>query len=59
MGIRHYESQKNNEVVELRNELLDTKLALAELAEQREADRLANQLAMAELIEIIEGGTVL
>lgn len=43
---------------QLENELLNTKLAMAELVEQQQADKLSNQLALAELIEsIMEGGT--
>lgn len=46
-------------VKELETELLNTKLAMAELVEQQQADKLNNQLALAELIEsIMEGGTV-
>lgn len=43
---------------QLETELLNTKLAMAELVEQQQADNLNNQLALAELIEsIMEGGT--
>lgn len=40
----------------LETELLNTKLATAELVEQRQADKLNNQLSLAEVIESIAGG---
>lgn len=50
------DSEKN---AALQTDLLNTKLAMAELVEQQQADKLNNQLALAELIEsIMEGGTV-
>ncbi|UYO62788.1 hypothetical protein LNN31_18785 [Acetobacterium wieringae] len=53
------EWDKDQKIIDLENELLNTKLAMAELVEQQQADKLNNQLALAELIEsIMEGGTV-
>jgi hypothetical protein len=40
----------------LETELLNTKLATAELVEQQQTDKLNNQLALAEVIESIMGG---
>ena len=40
----------------LETELLNNKLAMAELVEQQQADKLNNQLALAEVIESIMGG---
>lgn len=40
----------------LETELLNTKLATAELVEQQQVDKLNNQLALAEVIESIMGG---
>ncbi|MBK5244279.1 MAG: hypothetical protein JJE18_04510 [Eubacteriaceae bacterium] len=45
-------------VTELQTDLLNTKLAMAELVEQQQADNLNSQLALAEVIESIIGGTV-
>jgi|LGVE01.1.fsa_nt_gb hypothetical protein len=46
------------EIEVLQEDLLNTKLAMAEIVEQQQADKLNAQLAMAELIETImaEGG---
>lgn len=41
---------------QLETELLNTKLAMAELVEQQQTDKLNNQLALAEVIESIMGG---
>lgn len=50
---------KDQKIIDLENELLNTKLALAEMVEQQQADKLNNQLALAELIEsIMEGGAI-
>jgi hypothetical protein len=40
----------------LETELINNKLAMAELVEQQQADNLNNQLALAEVIESIMGG---
>lgn len=40
----------------LQTDLINTKLAMAELVEQQQADKLNNQLALAEVIESIMGG---
>lgn len=40
----------------LQTDLTNTKLAMAELIEQQQADNLNNQLALAEVIESIMGG---
>ncbi|MBC3901685.1 hypothetical protein GH811_19020 [Acetobacterium malicum] len=40
----------------LQTDLLNTKLAMAELVEQQQTDKLDNQLALAEVIESIMGG---
>lgn len=41
---------------QLETELINNKLAMAELIEQQQADNLNNQLALAEVIELIMGG---
>jgi len=43
-------------IAQLEAELLQTKLALAELAEANEADKTDVQLALAELADLIAGG---
>lgn len=43
-------------VMQLETDLINTKLAMAELVEQQQADKLDNQLALAEVIESIMGG---
>lgn len=40
----------------LETELLNTKLATAEMVEQQQTDKLENQLALAEIIEVVTGG---
>ncbi|OFV69245.1 hypothetical protein [Acetobacterium wieringae] len=40
----------------LQTDLTNTKLAMAELVEQQQADKLSSQLALAEVIESIMGG---
>jgi hypothetical protein len=48
---------KKTETEISQEDLLNTKLAMAEIVEQQQADKLNAQLAMAELIEtIMEGG---
>ncbi|WP_414733446.1 hypothetical protein [Acetobacterium carbinolicum] len=47
---------KDQKIIDLETELLNTKLAMAELVEQQQADNLNNQLALAEVIESIMGG---
>lgn len=44
------------EIASLKAENLELKLAMAELAETQEADKLTTQLALAELAELIAGG---
>lgn len=41
---------------QLKTDLIDSKIAVVELAEQAETEKINNQLALAEIIEIIEGG---
>jgi hypothetical protein len=47
---------KDQKIIDLETELLNNKLAMAELVEQQQADNLNNQLALAEVIESIMGG---
>ncbi|PKP29452.1 MAG: hypothetical protein CVU00_15530 [Bacteroidetes bacterium HGW-Bacteroidetes-17] len=47
---------KDDQISKIETELLNTKLAMAELVEQQQADNLNNQLALAEVIESIMGG---
>lgn len=42
--------------IALETELLNTKLATAEMVEQQQTDKLENQLALAEIIEVVTGG---
>lgn len=49
-------SVEDQRIYDLESELLNTKLAMAELVEQQQADNLNNQLALAEVIESIMGG---
>ena len=48
---------ERQEKEQLKTDLIDSKIAAVELAEQMEAEKISNQLALAEIIEIIEGGT--
>ena len=48
---------ERQEKEQLKTDLIDSKIAVVELAEQMEAEKISNQLALAEVIEIIEGGT--
>lgn len=50
------EWDENKKIIDLETELLNTKLAMAELVEQQQVDNLNNQLALAEVIESIMGG---
>ncbi|WKY46014.1 hypothetical protein Q5O14_07930 [Eubacteriaceae bacterium ES2] len=58
---RRYENKKiiteKKEKENMQADVLNSKLAMAELVEQMEEEKINNQLAMAELIESIEGGT--
>ncbi|ANS73716.1 hypothetical protein AWM70_03280 [Paenibacillus yonginensis] len=45
-----------NQIKELQNENTDLKLAIAELAETNESDKIDMQLALAELAELVAGG---
>lgn len=47
---------KKKEKEQLKTDLIDSKIAVVELAEQAETEKISNQLALAEIIEIIEGG---
>jgi len=48
---------ERKEKEQVQTDLIDSKLAVAELVEQMETERVNYQLALAEVIEIIEGGT--
>lgn len=47
---------EKKEKEQLKTDLIDSKIAVVELAEQAETEKISNQLALAEIIEIIEGG---
>ena len=47
---------ERQEKEQLKTDLIDSKIAVVELAEQMETEKISNQLALAEIIEIIEGG---
>lgn len=49
---------ERQEKEQLKTDLIDSKIAVVELAEQMEVEKISNQLALAEIIEIIEGGTI-
>jgi len=50
---------EKKEKTQIQTGLIDSKIAVVELAEQMETEKISNQLALAEIIEIIEGGTTI
>lgn len=50
---------ERQEKEQLKTDLIDSKISAVELAKQMETEKINNQLALAEIIEIVEGGTTI